>query len=746
MNGLPIVSASVFALVAKATLIVSVALVLAWFNRRSSARTLHLLWTATFLALFALPGLSLLAPSWELPILPVRSMPASVQTEHRVPEGMPGDPPPAAVADFRFAEFPSVPASPSPAANRPSSARGDAPIPQTAAGTLFLLWALGCGAGLVSLGVGGLRFRSLVRRATPVDHPAWIQSARRLRRRLRVRTRARLLFSARIPAPMTGGLFRPVVLLPASATAWTVCRREAVLSHELVHLRRRDTMRQVVGCVVVALYWFHPLCWIASRLAAAARERSCDEEVLELGVRPSDYARHLLALAFGLARRPPALSLPMAERSHLEERIRLILKSHRPHYSRLHTLATLATLAGAGILLACARPVPVDPLPGPATPAEVTPVEEDPAASLAPSQSPPPEPTPPPEYTLAEPLAAVPPVWASPEPEAPGPRENDCKPGAFVGTLRDRESTTLQVSVEGMSLCMRTRGNVSMTEDGTAVASMDAGSRVLLQSQAERRHRLEITHSGDGPVYAWSIDGRPTPFDDEAREWRKLMFTVVAGFGEAWQVRGREAGLRREIGSHERQVAGLRREAASHERQVASVRRKMASHERRVAGMRREIASHERQVADLDRIAGLARVETQEASQEGRRLRAALAAVESGLRTLHRAIEDYDLEQQVREVGRRIDEYDLDGKTREIEMQIERYDQDGKIRDLEARIEGYNLDASLREIETRIDEYDLDGKIQAIEMRIEELDADRRAEGIEESIQDEIAALRTLIG
>ena len=100
------------------------------------------------------------------------------------------------------------------------------------------------------------------------------------------------------------------------------------------------------------------------------------------------------------------------------------------------------------------------------------------------------------------------------------------------------------------------------------------------------------------------------------------------------------------------------------------------------------------------------------------------------LRFLRQAIEEYDLAPRVREIEGQIEQYDLEGKIREIESQIEQYDLEGKVRDIEAQIE----------------EYDLDGRVRELEAQIEELDADRRADEIERSIQDDIAALRRLIG
>ena len=89
---------------------------------------------------------------------------------------------------------------------------------------------------------------------------------------------------------------------------------------------------------------------------------------------------------------------------------------------------------------------------------------------------------------------------------------------------------------------------------------------------------------------------------------------------------------------------------------------------------------------------------------------------------------------------------DLEVRLADLEEEIEVYDLDGRVADIERQIEEYDLDGKIAEIEALIEEYDLDGRIRDIEAQIEALDADRRADEIERSIQDDIAALRRLIG
>jgi beta-lactamase regulating signal transducer with metallopeptidase domain len=90
--------------------------------------------------------------------------------------------------------------------------------------------------------------------------------------------------------PLTLGVFQPVVLIPADARDWNLERRRVVILHELAHIRRYDVLTQICAQVVCAMYWYHPLVWIAARRMRFERETACDDLVLTAGVRASTYA------------------------------------------------------------------------------------------------------------------------------------------------------------------------------------------------------------------------------------------------------------------------------------------------------------------------------------------------------------------------------------------------------------------------------------------------------------------------
>src|SRR5205085_4238148 len=105
--------------------------------------------------------------------------------------------------------------------------------------------------------------------------------------------------------PMTAGLLQTAIFLPADAADWTQERREAVLLHELAHVRRGDLSTQLVARLAVALYWCNPLVWVAWRAFVKEREHAADDAVLLSGARASDYADHLLSVARTLHHAPP---------------------------------------------------------------------------------------------------------------------------------------------------------------------------------------------------------------------------------------------------------------------------------------------------------------------------------------------------------------------------------------------------------------------------------------------------------
>jgi beta-lactamase regulating signal transducer with metallopeptidase domain len=513
-------------LTAQVTLLLLLALALAWFMRRGSARTLHLLWTVTFALVLALPVLGFFGPSWDVPILPARggeSAPAAIEAvASALSSDASGSTATRRKAAVREAFVQGELAGLAARAGGTASASADAAAGRSVARIGWIVWLVGCALSLASLAVAAPRLRRLVRLARPVHDPEWAREAAALRHRLGLRSEVRLLFSESVATPMTGGLQRPVILLPASAAEWSPERRAVVLSHELIHVRRRDALRQLVRRTVLALYWFHPLAWIASRHATLASEKACDEGVLALGVRPSDYARHLLFMATGSSRGPRVLAIPIVHPSQLERRITSILARRRPCPSRARAALTLTVLGVAGVFVAAARPVPIEEQVG--TPAASIEARREVVSKRAEQEA-----------------ALVPTVPAALQEVECLPSSDSIRSFAFrdggevvPGWKWTDGGFTIARSVAGMRLCMRGEGDVTLNDEGTAVQALGDDSWLVIESTSGKGHRLVVTRGPEGVEREWSVNGTRGPFDAEARRWRDLMFRIMNRYRDAW--------------------------------------------------------------------------------------------------------------------------------------------------------------------------------------------------------------------
>src|SRR5688572_4439559 len=123
------------------------------------------------------------------------------------------------------------------------------------------------------------------------------QIAARLTRRLHITRTVRLLESPAVDVPTVIGWIKPVVLLPASVLAGlTPQQLEAILAHELAHVRRHDYLVNLLQTAVETLLFYHPAVWWLSHRIRVERENCCDDlAVAAIGNRV-EYGRALLAL------------------------------------------------------------------------------------------------------------------------------------------------------------------------------------------------------------------------------------------------------------------------------------------------------------------------------------------------------------------------------------------------------------------------------------------------------------------
>src|SRR4029434_9596084 len=159
----------------------------------------------------------------------------------------------------------------------------------------------------------------------PLQAP-WVDEAHVLAEAFEIGGSIAFVESKAVTLPMVWGVWRPLIVMPHSASGWTDERRRVVVLHELAHVKRRDCLTQALAHVVCADYCVNPIVWLAARRLRAERERACDDFVLSAGEKGPDYAAHLLDIARAMRlRRAPLVGLAMARPSQLEGRLLAIL-------------------------------------------------------------------------------------------------------------------------------------------------------------------------------------------------------------------------------------------------------------------------------------------------------------------------------------------------------------------------------------------------------------------------------------
>lgn len=325
-------------LVVKVSLLVGLGLLATVALRQRSAASRHWTLTSVLLAALVAPALTLVAPQWQLP--------AAWQPPARVAGG---------IADGAVTTETVVgPAGQSPtilgaAADGVVAAPVRAPATSRVVARLAWIWLAGVALmGLILL-AGLCRLAWLASRARALQAGEWSDAADALTREYGIRP-VTLLQSTHPTLLVTWGLWRPRIILPAPAAAWSSTRIRVVLRHELAHIRRGDWSAQLVAEAVRALHWYNPLVWIACRRLREESELACDAALMREGLSGLDYASELLELARVLHTRryPWTTALAMARPSSLERRVTAMLNEQldrTPVERRHRALAIGAAMA-----------------------------------------------------------------------------------------------------------------------------------------------------------------------------------------------------------------------------------------------------------------------------------------------------------------------------------------------------------------------------------------------------------------
>ncbi|HYX52679.1 MAG TPA: M56 family metallopeptidase [Candidatus Limnocylindrales bacterium] len=440
--------------------------------------------------------------------------------------------------------------------------------------SLLALWMSGVLLVLLRWRMNAARVAALVRRATVVTHSGWNAEIRNLSSELGLEREVVLMASRELEVPITTGSVIPRIILPPDHCEWSATRRDAILKHELAHIKRRDTLTHAVAQIAAAIYWFHPLVWLTVRAIRAERERACDDQVLSAGMKASDYAHELLDIVSGLREPELAAALAMARRSQLEGRVLAVLNPALPRsaVSRKTALGLAVLTVAIVVPLAALRPAGQASTPAakqssaskpsPASTSEISTAK--PAAAALQASTPaaassknddaePAEAPEPPEVLAAEEASraaeaavqsvpavpgvpavpatpAVPGVPAVPAvpggPPVPGGELSLCGSTAKLHNMNmethdgDLRKWTATWQGDDCALDLHALGDIKFNAEATEIQGISQGGFFEINlRQGANLKQVRVTPSGSGLQYVYKFNGTQQPFEGETRTW-----------------------------------------------------------------------------------------------------------------------------------------------------------------------------------------------------------------------------------
>lgn len=577
----------------KATALLAFCWLLTTLLRRRSAALRHTLQTSALCGVLLLPLLSSLLPAWRLFSLPQFPAAQSPQTTRSAPA--------AAAPAMAEAARPASVAVPVPmtrdhvSATSGSStatrrAKAEAVLSKQPASSslqskpeggmnwrvlITIAWACGFGMFLVRLVLGRLRLQRLADAAVPLTERTWQVHLEQVAAGLEIHSPVALLRSDDTDVPLVTGTRLPKVILSSDYAEWSPLRRDAILRHELAHIKRLDAVTQLIADIAGALYWFHPVVWLTARAARNERERACDDYVLAGGARPSEYAHELLEIASSLRRPEFAAALAMARRSQLEGRVLALLnpRLRRGSVSLKTAMAvSILTLAIVMPLAAIQSSAPPAQTSSPAMASAPAPhAEAAPHASAVAAEAPAVASIPATLREDAAPYVAstenveaqssvpAPPASGKPAPSqstaAPASSPSPPSPQAAVtidGCLANNHHQNMHIedhdgnkswiatwSGDDCSVDLRAIGEIRFNADATDLESISSGGvfEVNERRGAELR-QIRVTTGSSGLQYVYKINGAEQPFDAQAKAWfARFLLTLERTTGFAADTR-----------------------------------------------------------------------------------------------------------------------------------------------------------------------------------------------------------------
>ena len=226
---------------------------------------------------------------------------------------------------------------------------------------IALLYFACCGLLLARLIRGTWVAHRLRRMSTTVSDDWLIATLQRQAQELGLRVLPRIAWCAEVSIPLVIGVLKPMILLPAAAaTGLSPDQLQALITHELAHIRRYDLLVNLAQRVVESMLFFHPAVWFISRRISNEREHACDELVLATGCERLRYADALVRMAelssslrrLGTSAPATSLAASGANSSEFKRRVLKVLSvptNSQLRPSRIALLVIVALIVGVTV-------------------------------------------------------------------------------------------------------------------------------------------------------------------------------------------------------------------------------------------------------------------------------------------------------------------------------------------------------------------------------------------------------------
>ena len=218
--------------------------------------------------------------------------------------------------------------------------------------------------------LGGVWYVGRLRASGQVlPEPVWQELTDQIARQMRIRRPVRLLESVRVSVPLVVGHLKPFILLPVGmVNQLTPAETEAVLAHELAHIRRHDYLINLVQSFLEVLYYFNPAVWYIAAAVRTEREHCCDDRAVAVCGNRMTYVRALVQIQEHAGAMPHLALSVLGSEKPLLQRVRRILNqpNHKKTIMERFSATLLLLAAIVAFSLSAGQPDEIPQAPEPA--------------------------------------------------------------------------------------------------------------------------------------------------------------------------------------------------------------------------------------------------------------------------------------------------------------------------------------------------------------------------------------------